>query len=46
MIFIDRRTLTLNDEKELKELGFILSFKYSLGLNQNVFDIFVIDSVK
>lgn len=41
MKYIDRRILNLNQEKELKAMGFILSFKYSLSKSLNVFDIFV-----
>lgn len=41
MRYIDRRILNIQQEAELKKMGFILSFKYSLDQNLNVFEIFV-----
>lgn len=41
MKLIDRRILNIQQEHELKKMGFILSFKYSLSRNLNVFDVFV-----
>lgn len=39
---ISRRILNIEQEAELKKMGFILSFKYSLTRDLNVFDIYVV----
>lgn len=41
MKFVKRMVLDLDEEKRLKDLGFILSFRYSIDYNSNLFDVFV-----
>lgn len=41
MKYIKRVIIDENQEKELKEIGFVLSFRYAVDPGVNTFDVYV-----
>lgn len=41
MKFIRREILTATEANKLKQMGFILSFKYSLEIDLDLYEVFV-----